>query len=174
MSIDPEKRAQDRSVDYLSDYRMRIGPKKLSLFRRPACGLCCGTTSRVSFGWQCVHQSTYKAAQRAILEAARGSFGIADWQTAVGFNMLPYQPPFGVSDIRVQDLRPGVDTVRQVHGDIKVRRITAEHTVKGNAPSMAFHAGCRRPVKCAYPLAYPPAAPRPTDVDRVLGAAARN
>lgn len=153
---------------------MRVGPKKLSLFKRPACCLCCGTTSWVSHGWHMPHQSTYKAAQRAILEAARGSFGIADWQTAVGFNMLPYQPPFGVGDIRVQDLRPRIDTVRQVHRDIQVGRVTAAHSVKGNAASVAFHPGCRRPMECAYPLAYPPAAPRPTDVDRVLGAATRN
>ena len=100
--------------------------------------------------------------------------GVADWQAAVCVDMLPDQPPFGVGDVRVQDLRPRVDTVRQAHRDIKVRRITAAHSVKGNAPSMAFHAGCRRPVKCAYPLAYPPAAPRPTDVDRIVRAAARN
>lgn len=102
------------------------------------------------------------------------SFGIADWQTAISFNMLPDQPSFGVGDIRVQDLRLGVDAIRKVYRDIQVGRITVAHTVKGDTSGVAFHPGCRRPVECAYPLAYPPAAPSPTDVDRVLGAAACN
>lgn len=71
------------------------------------------------------------------------SFRVAHRQAAMRLDMLPDQPSLGISDVRMQNFRLGVDAVRQVHRNEQASHVTIEHAMERDAPGMAFLPGGR-------------------------------